>query len=101
MGGQLELRALAAALHCIIVVYSANAAPLRMGEDNSEPRATLHVSYHIKALALGEHYNSCVPVTLPEEEEEEEEKEKEKEGAEEEAKENEEGAAPATSAAKE
>jgi OTU domain-containing protein 6 len=56
-GGQLELRALAAALRCVIVVHTAGAAPLRMGDDVADA-PELHVAYHKKLLSLGEHYNS-------------------------------------------
>lgn len=59
-GGQLELRALAAALACVIVVHTADGAPLRMGDDVAGA-PELHVAYHKKLLSLGEHYNSVRP----------------------------------------
>ena len=54
-GGQPELLALARALNRPIVVYSRDAAPLRMGDGNGEE---LVVTYHRDYYALGEHYNS-------------------------------------------
>jgi len=58
-GGQLELRALAQALRRPIVVYSADAPVLRMGEAfEGQP---LRVTFHRHYYALGEHYNSVVP----------------------------------------
>jgi OTU domain-containing protein 6 len=60
-GGQLELRALAAALQCVIVVHSAAQAPLRMGDDVAGA-PELHVSYHKRLLSLGAHYNSVRPI---------------------------------------
>jgi len=56
-GGELELRALAAALQCVIVVHSAAQAPLRMGDDVADA-CELHVAYHKRLLSLGAHYNS-------------------------------------------
>ena len=55
-GGHLELRALATALRRPVVVYSADAAPLRMGEE--EDGEDILLSYHRHYYALGEHYNS-------------------------------------------
>ena len=55
-GGHLELRALATALKRPVVVYSADAAPLRMGEE--EDGEDILLSYHRHYYALGEHYNS-------------------------------------------
>jgi OTU domain-containing protein 6 len=57
-GGHLELRALAGALRRPVVVYSADAAPLRLGED--ENGEDILLSYHRHYYALGEHYNSVV-----------------------------------------
>lgn len=61
-GGQLELRALAAALKCVVVVHSAGQPTLRMGDDAAANAPELHISYHKKLLALGEHYNSLRPI---------------------------------------
>jgi OTU domain-containing protein 6 len=58
-GGQPELLALARALQRPIVVYSRDAAPLRMGESDGEE---LVVTYHRDYYALGEHYNSTEPL---------------------------------------
>jgi len=55
-GGHLELRALSAALKRPVVVYSADAAPLKMGEE--EKGKEILLSYHRHYYALGEHYNS-------------------------------------------
>lgn len=60
-GGQLELRALAAALQCVIIVHAAAQPPLRMGDDVAGA-PELHVSYHKRLLSLGEHYNSVRPL---------------------------------------
>lgn len=73
-GGQLELRALAKALHADITVHQAHRAPLRVpcADDDDNATATaasaavpqLHVSYHAKQYALGAHYNSLRVVDL-------------------------------------
>lgn len=55
-GGQLELRALAAALGRSITVYSAGLPTVRMGEEGPAP--ALRVAYLRHAYGLGEHYNS-------------------------------------------
>ena len=55
-GGHLELRALATALKRPVVVYSADAAPLRMGDE--EDGEDILLSFHRHYYALGEHYNS-------------------------------------------
>jgi OTU domain-containing protein 6 len=64
-GGQLEVTALAAALHTQIAIYSADSPVLVMGEgENSSADASSHpirISYHRHYFALGEHYNSIVP----------------------------------------
>ena len=75
-GGHLELRALSDVLRCIIVVHSANEAPLRLEPTNlacnratipgGRPAPTrqlpeLHISYHQHQYMLGEHYNSVIP----------------------------------------
>ena len=59
-GGQPEVLALARALGRPIVVYSRDAAPLRMGEDCAGEE--LVVTYHRDYYALGEHYNSTEPL---------------------------------------
>lgn len=59
-GGQLELRALAQALRRPILVYSADAPVVRMGE--TYQGQALRVTFHLYYYALGEHYNSVVPL---------------------------------------
>lgn len=62
-GGHLELRALAMGLKRPIVVYSADAPPLVMGEEyrDVENSEEIRLSFHRFYYALGEHYNSVVP----------------------------------------
>lgn len=64
-GGQLELKALSAALHRPILIYSADAPVLCMN-DADVPVGTnnsLKVTFHKHYYALGEHYNSVEPVS--------------------------------------
>ena len=64
-GGHLELRALAMGLKRPIVVYSADAPPLIMGEeykDQDDSVTEIRLSFHRFYYALGEHYNSVVPI---------------------------------------
>ena len=62
-GGHLELRALAIGLKRPIVVYSADAPPLVMGEEyrDLEDSEEIRLSFHRYYYALGEHYNSIIP----------------------------------------
>jgi len=61
-GGHLELRALSNALKRNIVVYSAEAVPLRMECDDKEVvDDDILLSFHRHYYALGEHYNAVVP----------------------------------------
>lgn len=61
-GGELELRALADELRVRILVHRADAnEPLAMGEAGGDG-APLHVAFHQHYYALGEHYNSVVPI---------------------------------------
>eukprot|EP00850_Spirogloea_muscicola_P006415 SM000030S11424 [mRNA] locus=s30:676859:678218:+ [translate_table: standard] len=63
-GGQLELGALAHALHRRITVYTADGPEVEMGEDygkGAAARPPVRLSYHRHAYGLGEHYNSVVP----------------------------------------
>jgi len=65
-GGHLELRALAMGLKRPIVVYSADAPPLIMGEeykDQNDSVEEIRLSFHRYYYALGEHYNSVVPIS--------------------------------------
>jgi OTU domain-containing protein 6 len=63
-GGHLELRALAAAYGRTIVVYSADAPPLRVGDetdgDTDKNGEDILLSFHRHYYALGEHYNAVV-----------------------------------------
>lgn len=62
-GGQIEIQALCESLQRKIHVYSADAPLLRMGEDTVASDAPpLRISYHKHYYALGEHYNSVIPV---------------------------------------
>jgi OTU domain-containing protein 6 len=70
-GGHLELRALSSALQKTIVIYSADGAPLHIkcnddSDDKSKEEDTdtgiIRLSFHRRYYALGEHYNSVVPV---------------------------------------
>eukprot|EP00928_Gymnodinium_smaydae_P062376 TRINITY_DN46259_c0_g1_i1.p1 TRINITY_DN46259_c0_g1~~TRINITY_DN46259_c0_g1_i1.p1 ORF type:complete len:303 (+),score=94.63 TRINITY_DN46259_c0_g1_i1:58-966(+) len=62
-GGELELRALADGLGAQIVVHRAEAAePLMLGSDRNGALPPLQVAYHRHYYALGEHYNSVVPL---------------------------------------
>jgi OTU domain-containing protein 6 len=62
-GGQLELKALCAALQQPILVYSADAPVLRMSEQSvPADAAPLRVTFHRHYYSLGEHYNSVTPV---------------------------------------
>ena len=71
-GGEVELRCLCNILGVDIHVYSADAPVLRMcpdGVGEAESRVeggdgmVLRVSFHKHFYALGEHYNSVVPIT--------------------------------------
>ena len=71
-GGQLELRALSHGLKVPVVVFSAEGPPLTMGqeyetngsgvENSYEKKKAVLVSFHRYYYALGEHYNSVVPL---------------------------------------
>ncbi|CAE7909602.1 otud6b, partial [Symbiodinium sp. KB8] len=71
-GGQPEIRALTEVLKRPVEIYrAAEKKPMVMtggAEGGSEP---LRVSYHLKYYALGEHYNSVVPMGDAAEEEDE------------------------------
>jgi OTU domain-containing protein 6 len=55
-GGQLEITALCAALHCAILVHSAAAPVVKMGEDSAA--VVINLTFHRHYYALGEHYNT-------------------------------------------
>ena len=73
-GGQLELRALSHGLKVPVVVFSAEGPPLVMGQEYEDATAggeteeeygkkkAVLVSFHRHYYALGEHYNSVVPM---------------------------------------
>jgi len=63
-GGELELRALADELGVQILVHrAAESEPLVLGQKHDKG-SPLQVAYHRHYYALGEHYNSVVPVTV-------------------------------------
>jgi len=64
-GGELELRALADELCVRIVVHRADEEPLVLGEKASAEDPQLQVAYHQHYYALGEHYNSVIPLQPP------------------------------------
>jgi OTU domain-containing protein 6 len=61
-GGQLELQALAHALDTSIRVHSATGAPLDIVPSTGDSTRALELAYHRHYCALGEHYNSVVPL---------------------------------------
>jgi len=64
-GGHLELRALGTALDRKIQVYSTQNGnkPLEIhGEQNTDEKSPIRLSYHLHYYALGEHYNQVVDV---------------------------------------
>jgi OTU domain-containing protein 6 len=63
-GGQMEIKALCAALGRRMLVYSADAPILRMGEESAAGGLPpIKLTYHRTYYALGEHYNSVAPIT--------------------------------------
>jgi OTU domain-containing protein 6 len=64
-GGQLEIKAISAALQRPILVYSANAPVLCMNdaEASLEDVPPLRITFHRHYFALGEHYNSVMPMS--------------------------------------
>eukprot|EP01112_Ceratiomyxa_fruticulosa_P019784 TRINITY_DN6564_c0_g2_i2.p1 TRINITY_DN6564_c0_g2~~TRINITY_DN6564_c0_g2_i2.p1 ORF type:complete len:290 (+),score=49.64 TRINITY_DN6564_c0_g2_i2:896-1765(+) len=61
-GGQIELQALAHALKVPIIVHAADVPDVVMGEEYIKFSNSIHLSYHKHAYALGEHYNSVIPL---------------------------------------
>lgn len=61
-GGELEIRALCHAYQRPIRVFAAEQPVYTMGESDYPEEAALLLSYHRQFYALGEHYNSVVPV---------------------------------------
>ncbi len=59
-GGQVELKALSESLQREIHIYAANSPVVRMGcYDGAKP---LRLAFHRHYFALGEHYNSIIPL---------------------------------------
>lgn len=64
-GGQGELLALTRVLQMPIRVFSAEGPPLVMGEEFvADATPTLELTFHRHFYALGEHYNSTLPLAL-------------------------------------
>jgi len=62
-GGHLELHAMVRALQIPVIVYSATSPEVNMGEEFNQPNLIpLQITYHKHYYALGEHYNSVVPL---------------------------------------
>ena len=65
-GGQLEIRALCGALKLRMNIFEANMPKVVMGEEScsedSGDANTLNLSFHRHYFALGEHYNSVIPL---------------------------------------
>ena len=60
-GGQMEITALAHARRACVTVYSADAPPLRTGEEYAAAGGpTIELDYHRHYYGLGEHYNAVV-----------------------------------------
>ncbi|KAF7252145.1 hypothetical protein EG68_09172 [Paragonimus skrjabini miyazakii] len=60
-GGQVEMQALANALNLTIEVLQAEGPPIILNGESGHPLITIVYQRH--AFALGEHYNSCVPIS--------------------------------------
>ncbi|KAF8562821.1 hypothetical protein P879_08638 [Paragonimus westermani] len=60
-GGQVEMQALASALNLTIEVLQAEGPPIILNGEPGHPLITIVYQRH--AFALGEHYNSCVPIS--------------------------------------
>ena len=65
-GGQLEIQALCSSLKRTMMIYSADAPVIIMGEEhNTLDNLPLKLAYHRHFYALGEHYNSIAPIVKP------------------------------------
>jgi hypothetical protein len=64
-GSQLEIKALVNQLRVPIHIYTSDAPVVKMGQEFAEEEDELLVAFHKHAYALGEHYNSIVPVDAP------------------------------------
>jgi len=69
-GGQLEIQSLCNSLALPITVHTADAPDIVMGENFLKTSKSIHLAFHKHAYALGEHYNSIVPIVESEETEE-------------------------------
>jgi OTU domain-containing protein 6 len=61
-GGQLEIKALSAALSVPILIYAADVPVLTMNDCDAPVDNPLRITYHKNYYALGEHYNSVTSV---------------------------------------
>ena len=64
-GGQLEVKALSAALQLPIEIYSADAPVVFMNDvvvATKDKDVSLKITFHKHYFALGEHYNSVMPL---------------------------------------
>lgn len=57
-GGQLEVKALSAALNVPILIYAADGPVVTMNDADSSSTKPLRVTFHKNYYTLGEHYNS-------------------------------------------
>jgi OTU domain-containing protein 6 len=60
MGGQVECKALSESVKKQVQAYAASSSTVKMGESNSQD--SLRLACHRHLYALGEHYNSIIPV---------------------------------------
>ena len=60
--GQPEVVALAQALGRCVVVYSADAPPMRVNEEAGGQQPPLSVAFYRHFISQGEHYNSTAPL---------------------------------------
>ena len=65
-GGQLEIKALCSSLKRTMMIYSADAPVIIMGDEyHNLNNLPLKLAYHRHFYALGEHYNSIAPIVKP------------------------------------
>lgn len=62
-GGQLEIKALSAALEVPILIYAADGPVITMNDAESFSAKPLRITYHKNYYTLGEHYNSVESVS--------------------------------------
>lgn len=63
-GGQLEVKALSAALEVPILIYAADGPVITMNDAGSSTATPLRITYHKNYYTLGEHYNSVESVAM-------------------------------------